>query len=136
MKRSMTRFSTRFLAALGMTIILIVTGCNDAKEPPSTIKPAVISDQNLVGIITDTSGTRYLGVAKRRIVGYSINGKLTMGSDTLVGVFRTMPFLDALKQPLKTKDGRDSVWNAWFVIGKDSVNFHVENISIDSLLKK
>lgn len=66
----------------------------------------------------------------------SATGKKSIVSETLYGVWTIVPYLDSLKQQLKTKAGKDSVFAGWIAISKDSVNTHIENISIDSLLKK
>lgn len=66
----------------------------------------------------------------------SATGKKSIVSETLYGAWMVIPYLDSLKQPLKTKAGKDSVFSGWIVISRDSVNTHIENISIDSLLKK
>lgn len=66
----------------------------------------------------------------------SATGKKSIVSETLYGVWMVITYLDSLKQPLKTKAGKDSVFAGWVAISKDSVNTHIENIPIDSLLKK
>lgn len=84
----------------------------------------------LFAVYLDTSGLKIPGIVLRQIskvIKYDSAAKIeTIITDTLWGVQRIMYPKDTTKQPSLE----------WFVIGKDSVNTHVENISIDSLIKK
>lgn len=84
----------------------------------------------LFAVYLDTSGFKIPGLVLRRIdktVKWdSIQKKDIVITDTLWGVQRVFYPKDTTKKPSLE----------WFQIGKDSVNTHVENINVDSLLKK
>ena len=113
---------------------VFLSSCFGTKDKPN---PA---GKEIIPAVYQSKGIKKLDwvlrVNEDKIKTDSATGKKSIVSETLYGVWTVVPYLDSLKQPLKTKAGKDSLFAGWIVISKDSVNTHIENISIDSLLKK
>ena len=106
----------------------------------TTDKPKPVSGKAIIPAVYQSQGIKKLDWVLRvnddKVKTDSITGKKSIVSETLYGAWMVIPYLDSLKQTLKTKAGKDSVFAGWIAISKDSVNTHIENIPIDSLLKK
>lgn len=104
-----------------------------AKEP-------ALGETKILAIYTDTAGNKTPMVVLR-IIGVRPNFDTTIGNykvitDTFWGVERRYPLYDSLKRPLLDSLKRPLYGSGWVTVGKDSINTHVENISVDSLTKK
>lgn len=114
---------------------LFLASCYGTSDKPKPTAP-----REIIAAVYQTKGVKKLDwvlrVSADKVKTDSATGKKTIVSETLYGVWTVTQYLDSLKVPLKTKDGKDSVLAGWIAISKDSVNTHIENIPIDSLLKK
>ena len=123
-----------------MKQVLIIATVFLASCYGTTDKPKPTSGKAIIPAVYQSKGTKKLDwvlrVNEDKVKTDSATGKKTIVTETLYGVCMVIPYLDSLKQTLKTKNGKDSVFAGWIAISQDSVNTHIENISIDSLLKK
>jgi len=106
----------------------------------TTDKPKPTTGKAIIPAVYQKDGIKKLDwvfrINEDKVKIDSVTGKKSIVTETLYGVWMVIPYLDSLKQPLKTKAGKDSIFVGWIAISRDSVNTHIENISIDSLLKK
>jgi hypothetical protein len=126
----------RFLIAFGMTIIATVLLISCKAPVKKTTEP----NGKFLAVYIDKKGQKRVGEVLRvqndKIKIDSATGKKEIITETLYGYFTLVPMKDSLGNVLKAKSGTDSLLGGWQLVGKDSVNFKVENIPIDSLLKK
>jgi hypothetical protein len=121
-------------------IPLVAFFCKSDKKESTT--PSTGSAQIAAAYITpDTADkTRKLEILLRVIqktIKYdSAKKKDIIIIDTFWGFKKIVPMLDSLGNVKKDSSGRTFVNEAWFPIGKDSVNWRIEGIPVDSLLKK
>ena len=105
-----------------------------------TNKPKPTSGKAIIPAVYQSKGTKKLDwvlrVNEDKVKTDSATGKKSIVTDTLYGIWDLIPVPDKYGKPIKTSNGKDSLSFGWMIIGRDSVNTHIENISIDSLLKK
>lgn len=96
------------------------------------IKPPKEGQLKIIGVYTKTNGEKQIEIIIRqilkRIVYDTITNQDKISMDTIYGY--------PVDMKIKDSTGKDSTYRIFKIINKDSVNTHVENISIDSLLKK
>lgn len=106
---------------------IILVSCNEKNEKP-TLKDGVY-----IGVYKREGKKMYgeiIRITQDKIIYDSVKKVKTVASQMLCGTWAKVPAVDSLNKPIK-----DSVVWGWKAISCDSVNFHVENITIDSLLK-
>jgi len=121
-----------------ISILTVITVLLMSCKAP--VKETTEPNGKFLAVYIDKQGNKRVGevlrVTKDDIKYDSATGKKSIVSKTLVGYLTFIPQKDSLGKVLKTKNGTDSLGGGWQLISKDSVNFHIENIPIDSLLKK
>lgn len=124
--------SLLFIAAV------LAASCSTKKE----IKPPtpMTGQTKIMAVYLDTNGIKYPAIVMRVIqktIKYdSLKAQDVIVYDTLFGVERTFPQRDNAGNIITDSAGKPKYFTGIFSIGKDSVNTHVENIPLDSLLKK
>lgn len=121
-----------------LTILLIIAslaGCySKDKEVKKENKPGTY-----IGVY-QRNGVKQIGeilkVYQDKIIVDSASGEKRIETKELYGVLFVNAVKDSLQRQLKTVSGKDSTVSGWIEISKDSINFKVEGITIDSLLKK
>lgn len=108
--------------------------CNTVETPKE-------GQTKIIAVYTHpTDGVKIIDVLIRQIykvVKYdSTSRKDKISIDTLWGYPVIVPLRDSLGKALVDSSGKTKTGIGYAVIGKDSVNWKVENISTDSLLKK
>lgn len=122
-----------------LAIISLVVGCKN--DSGGKIEPQV-GDKKLLGVWTKPDSSKQLDIFLLRIVKTvkydSVKKKDVIIIDSIVGRPIIIKAFDSAGNILKNKDGKDSINpNPQYIqVGRDSISFRVENISVDSLLKK
>lgn len=129
----------KFLIVAGLFIFMIE--CKNG-EKGKAINPPKEGFSRILGVYIKRDGTKQVEVLGRQIYKSikfdSITKKDVVVIDTVFGTPVIIKAFDSKGTILKTKEGKDSINPnpVYIPIGKDSVNTHVENTPIDSLLKK
>lgn len=110
-------------------IAILMFSCKDKKEETPT---AEVGTHKIIAVRTHPDSTREAKVLYRTI-GKTISYDSTKKKDEII--------VDTVWQeefPVKVKDstGKDTFQFRYLRVPKDSVDWHVENIDVDSLLKK
>lgn len=120
-------------------LLLSVASCGTNQKQD---KPESVSHKRLVALFTEN------GEKKVGILELFIQDKIKVDSVTKIKSIVTdsvwlnvylQPVMDTTKTPhvvLKNSKGQDSLFKYGIIIAKDSVSTRVENIDVDSLLKK
>lgn len=126
-----------YYVLMGAILLTVFTRCSDGgrvNESPEIGAKKIIAAYKLptggmdIGII--------LRVISKEVRTDSVTKKDAIVVDTLFGRPVTVPMVDSTGTPRLDSLGKPLLTVAYFPIGKDSVNWRVENISVDSLLKK
>jgi len=115
-----------------LTAALVITSCSDTKKPA----PADTTTRVILGAYQKDGKKRIgevLEITRDDIKRDSITKEKTIITYTIYAVWEN--FFDSTGKPIKRLIGKDSLPGSWMRISNDSVNTHVENIPIDSLLK-
>lgn len=125
--------------SIAVICTLIIFSCKDdsvKKEIPTQ------GDVKLLGVVTERDSSKTILIVLRRIIKVvkydSVKKKDYISYDTIVGRPISVPEVDSLGHAIFGADGKPKVKpNPEYIsFSKDSVSFKVENISVDSLLKK
>ncbi len=112
--------------------------CNNSSKP--TAKTPDLGETKLLAIYTDSAGNKVPMVVLRVIAVRpnfdSTKGKYEVITDTFWGVEKRYPLMDSLKRPMLDSLKNQLYGSGWVKVGKDSINTHIENISLDSLTKR
>lgn len=124
----------RILAALvliGITafVIYIFPSCNKTKED-SEIK---LGKERIVVCYQDKDSATML-IAVRFIVAKSVK-KNNAEVDTIWIVNKRLPFVDSLQKPIMDSLGKPLFGFGDVQVSKDSINWQIQGVSVDSLLK-
>jgi hypothetical protein len=128
------------LTSIIALITIVIAACNDTKPKETFTSTSEPSKVVVIGVYPK-DGKKMIGDVLR-ITGDaikidSVKKTKSIVTDTAYFFMAIVPVLDPVsKKPLKTKNGLDSLESRWQSISKDSVNTHVENISVDTLLKQ
>lgn len=121
-----------------LMIIATLASCQNGKKPSTFTKAEPMNQSIIIGVVTKRDGSKkiseVLRIVRDQIVQEGKNKVIV--TDTIYGEWVVFPVLDALKKPIKKINGQDSVYGSWILIGRDSLSTRIENIPIDSLLKK
>lgn len=125
-------------------LYLVISSCNnggkETKLEANTNHPP-IGATKIIAVYIDLNGNKTPGVIGRvidKVIKYdSVNKKDFITYDTAYGIERQVPERDSLNRVIidSLTNKPKMIW-VWAKIGKDSVNTHIENIPLDSLLKK
>lgn len=127
------------LALLCLILAILYASCkgeSKENELPTT------GDAKIIAVFTKRDGTKQIDILLRRIFETihtdSVTKKKTIVFDTLYGQPFIVKATDSTGKILKAINGQDSLSPnpVYAPINKDSVNTKIENISVDSLLKK
>lgn len=121
-----------------LILVSVLASCNSSNNVEKPIKS---QENKILVVITGRDGKKFFNVAKRIIsvkIDYdSVKKKNVISSDTLYGQSIAIPVLDSLNKPKK-----DSIGNViykpepqYFLIGRDSANWRIQGVDVDSLLK-
>jgi hypothetical protein len=128
----------KWLAIMPIFLLITIIGCNDGKKKYVSSEP-VYSEATMLAVYIDRDGTKkidgVLCVVQDNVKYDSVSGKKKIVSDSILGVPIMIPLRDSLKNVLKRVNGEDSLVRGWRRIGKDSVNFNVERVPLELLLK-
>lgn len=121
-------------------LIFFVLGCNNSKSGNDNTSPRVV---RIVAVVTYPDSSKKVIEVWREIVKqvkYDSAAKKDMiVVDTIYATQFFVPLMDSTgKQPLKDSAGnvKADPTPRFFPLHKDSVNWRIENISLDTLLKK
>lgn len=138
----MTSASRKYFAAsVFFASVLALSFCNNkSKKEVEIPKEGTIK---ILAVYIRPDSTRTLDIVLRQIVKRvrydSASKRDIIAIDTLWGIPMTVDLVGADGKPIIDSITRKPKINPqvqYILIGKDSVNTHVENISVDSLLKK
>lgn len=121
------------------SLIVLLTSCGSNK---SKVEPQQPKEAKIIAVYTKPDSTKQIDVMLRiitkKIVFDSVDKKDEIVVDTIWGRPSFMPLVDSAGKPLLDSSGRPviSPMPQYFQISKDSVNWRVEGIDVDSLLKK
>jgi len=121
--------------------VLVFISCNSGKEKEVEIPKE--GSKRLVGVWIKPDSTRQLDILLmqiRKVVKYDSAKKIDrIVYDTAVGFPIIVPLVDSLGRAIfdsVTKKPKVNPQPQYILISKDSVNFNVAYVSVDSLLKK
>ncbi len=126
------------LSLLLLTCFVILYSCGNEKKKTPVPKEG---EARLFAVVTNPDSTKraaiVLRIIKKSIKTDSLKGVDRIVYDTTWGAEREVPMLDSLKSPIiDSVTKKPKMITGWFVISKDSVNTKVQDIPLDSLLKK
>lgn len=124
-------------AALKIALVLIFISCGDKGKKEKNSQP--VSQAKIIAIYTGPDGKKVATIAFR-VINKNIRYDSTLKNDVIVidtlwGIEKPVPLLDSLKQPIKDSLGNPRFQLFYVKVSKDSINTHIENIPLDSLLK-
>jgi hypothetical protein len=123
-------------------LLLIVWLCSCGNGSEGKVNEPIAGDKKLIGVWTKPDSTKQLDILLLRIVKTvkydSAQNKDIIIIDSIVGRPVVVKAIDGVGNILKNKAGGDSINPnpQYILVGRDSVNWHVENVSVDSLIKK
>lgn len=126
------------LLTLLLSMTLVLYSCN-SKKPKKEVP--VAGEARLFAVVTEPDGSKrpaiVLRVIRKTIKTDSLKMVDKIIYDSVFGVERDVPVKDSTGKPIiDTATGKPKIITSWFVISRDSVNTKVQDIPLDSLLKK
>jgi len=116
-------------------LIFIFTRCGN--ENPS--QPVDIGTRKIIATYIHPDGRQDVGVIlqviSKTVKTDSATNKDEIVLDTLYGRPEVVPILDSEGNPTVDSTGKPRYTIAYFPIGKDSVNWKIQNIPVDSLIR-
>lgn len=127
----------QFKTILIFATLFLFSACGGSDKKA---KAPDLGETKLLAIYTDTSGNKVPMIVLRIIAVRptfdSTNNKYEVVTDTFWGIEKRYPLLDSLKRPMLDSLKQPLYGSGWVKVGKDSINTHIENISVDSLTKR
>lgn len=125
-----------------IALSLVIIACNSGKGKDNQLPPKE-GVSKVFAVYTDSKGNKIasivLRVIEKKVIYDSATKTDRVGYDTIWGIPTNIPILDSVTNKPKLDSLGYVIYRpepAYYRIGKDSVNTHVENIPLDSLLKK
>lgn len=123
-----------------LLITAIFYSCNNNEKKIKSEIP-VAGEARFFAVVTEPDGSKRAAIVLRVIRKTIKTDSLKMVDkiiyDSVFGVARDVPVKDSTGKPIiDTATGKPKIITSWFVISRDSVNTKVQDIPLDSLLKK
>lgn len=119
-------------------VALTFVSCNNQKKAPEKTQPQ--DRAKIIAIFTDSLGNKVplvaLRVIERGAIYDSVLQDWKVLVDTSWAIEKNFPLTDSLGKPKIDSLGKPVYGPFWVLVPKKSINTHVENISVDSLVKK